>query len=148
MTMNLWDPLRDLVSVREAMDRLFEESFVPATRQWIRERRGPARLPLDVYTTPDEIVVLAPIPGVKPEDVEITLEGEVLTIRGEIKAPIENVDYIMQERWYGPFSRTLSINVPVNADKVEATFENGLLTLVIPKAEEVKPKTIKVQAKK
>jgi len=148
MTMSLWEPMRDLITARDMMDRLLEESFVPSTRRWTRERRGPARLPLDVYSTEDEIVIVAPIPGVKPEDVDITLEGDNLTIKGEIKPPIENVDYIMQERWYGPFSRSLVINVPVDANKIEATFENGLLTVVIPKAEEVKPKTIKVQAKK
>lgn len=103
---------------------------------------------MDVYTTEDEIVVQAPMPGVNPEEVDITLEGDTLTIKGEVKAPVENVDYVLQERWYGPFSRSLVINVPVDANKVEATFENGLLTVTIPKAEEVRPKTIKVHAKK
>jgi HSP20 family protein len=79
--------------------------------------------------------------------VEITLEGDTLTIKGEIKPPLENVDYIFQERAYGPFSRTLTLNVPVDAEKAEATFENGILTLTIPKAESVKPKTIKVKSK-
>lgn len=148
MTMSLWEPMRELITVRDMMDRLLEESFVPARRRWGREDRGPARLPVDVYTTEDEIVVQAPMPGVNPDDVEITLEGDNLTIKGEIKPPLENVDYIMQERWYGPFSRSLVINVPVDANKVEATFENGLLTVTIPKAEEVKPKSIKVRAKK
>lgn len=148
MTMSLWDPMRDLITVRDMMDRLLEESFVPARRRWGREDRSPGRLPVDVYTTEDEIVVQAPMPGVNPEEVEITLEGDTLTIKGEVKAPVENVDYVLQERWYGPFSRSLVINVPVDADKVEATFENGLLTVTIPKAEEVRPKTIKVHAKK
>ncbi len=147
MTMSLWEPMRELITVRDMMDRLLEESFVPA-RRWGREDRSPRRLPVDVYTTEDEIVVQAPMPGVNPEEVEITLEGDTLTIKGEVKAPLENVDYIMQERWYGPFARSLVINVPVDANKVEATFENGLLTVTIPKAEEVKPKTIKVHAKK
>ena len=143
-----WEPFRDLVSLREAMDRLFEESFVRpgfGWRQPVRERV--ARLPLDVYSTPDELVIMASVPGVAPEDVEITIEGETLSIKGERKPSLENVDYIFQERHYGPFSRTLTLNVPVQADKAEAVFENGTLTLTILKAEAVRPKVIKVKAK-
>ena len=82
------------------------------------------------------------MPGVKPEKVEITLEGDTLTIKGERPAPMENVDYVLQERAFGKFQRTLNINIPVDANKAEAKFENGLLTLTVPKAEAVKPKTI------
>lgn len=148
MTMSLWEPMRELITVRDMMDRLLEESLVPARQRWGREDRSSRRLPVDVYTTEDEIVVQAPMPGVNPEEVDIALEGDTLTIKGEVKAPVENVDYVMQERWYGPFSRSLVIHVPVDPDKIEATFEHGLLTVVIPKAEEVRPKTIKVRAKK
>ena len=126
-----WDPFREAVTLREAMDRLFEDSFVPA-----RRREGASeqifRLPLDAYVTPDEIVVTANMPGVKPEDVEITIEGDTLTIKGERPGPIENVDYVLQERPYGKFQRTLNINIPVDADKAEAKYENGLLTLSHP----------------
>ena len=82
-----------------------------------------------------------------PEDVEITLEGDTLTIRGERPGPIDNVDYVMRERPYGKFQRTLNINIPVDADKAEAKYEHGLLTLSIPKAEAVKPRTIAVVTK-
>jgi len=140
-----WEPFRELVSLREAMDRLFEESFVRPERWTARRRREGTVLPLDVYSTPDELVVLASVPGIKPDEVEITIEGDTLTIRGEIKPPAENVDYLMQEREYGPFHRTLLLNVPVQADKAEATFTNGVLTLTIPKAEKIKPKPIKVK---
>ena len=141
-----WDPFREAVTMREAMDRLFDDSFVPSGR---REGAGERtfRLPLDAYVTQDEIVVTANMPGVKPEDVEITLEGDTLTINGERPGPIENVDYVMRERPYGRFQRTLNINIPVDADKAEAKYENGLLTLSIPKAEAVKPKTIAVVTK-
>ena len=141
-----WDPFREAVTLREAMDRLFEDSFVPAGRR--ESAAEPTfRLPLDAYVTQDEIVVTANMPGVKPEDVEITLEGDTLTIKGERPGPIENVDYVMRERPYGKFQRTLNINIPVDADKAEAKYENGLLTLSIPKAEAVKPKTIAVVTK-
>lgn len=141
-----WDPFREAITLREAMDRLFEDTFVPARRREAAEEHV-YRLPLDAYVTPDEIVVLASMPGVKPEDVEITIEGDTLTIKGERPAPLENVDYVMRERPYGKFQRTLNINIPVDADKAEAKYENGLLTLTIPKAEAVRPKTIQVVSK-
>jgi HSP20 family protein len=138
--------MRDLVSLRDAMGRLHDETYAPP-RRLERSERQPARLPVDVYSTDNEIVIVAAVPGLTPDEVSITLEAETLSIRGELKPPIENVNYELQERYYGPFSRTFTINVPVDTDHVEATFENGLLTLVLPKAEEVKPKTIKVTAK-
>ncbi len=145
--MTRWDPVREAVTLREAMDRLFEDTFVPA-----RRREGASepvyRLALDAYVTPEEIVVLANMPGIKPEDVEITLEGDTLTIKGERPMPLENANYVMQERPFGKFQRTLNINIPVDADKAEAHYDNGLLTLTIPKAEAVKPKTIQVTASK
>jgi len=144
MTVVRWNPARELVSLREAMDRLFEDSFVRP--MWTGERER--RLPLDVYATPGEIVITANVPGLKPDEVEITLEGDTLSISGEVKPPLENVEYIFQERGYGKFSRTLTINVPVEHEKADANFENGVLTITLPKAEAVKPKSIKVTAKK
>jgi len=144
--LDYWSPMRDFLALRQAMDRLFEEVW--AQPEWGEPRRERvARLPLDAYSTDEEVVILASLPGVKPEDVEITIEGDTLTIKGEIPEPPENVDYILRERRYGPFSRTLTFNIPVQADKAEASFDNGLLTLVVPKAEEVKPRTIKVKTK-
>ncbi|HID62010.1 MAG TPA: Hsp20/alpha crystallin family protein [Anaerolineae bacterium] len=102
----------------------------------------PIRLPVDAYSTDSE-----PVPGASPEEVDITFEGDTLTIKGELKPPLENVDYVMQERRYGPFQRTLTLNIPVEIDKAEATFKDGVLTLTLPKAEAARPKTIKVKAK-
>ena len=141
-----WDPFREAVTLREAMDRLFEDSYVPARRQ-AEQREQVWRLPLDAYVTSEEIVIVANMPGVKPEHVEITIEGDTLTIKGERPAPLENVDYVLQERTDGKFQRTLNINIPVDANKAEAKFEDGLLTLVVPKAEAVKPKTIQIVSK-
>jgi HSP20 family protein len=143
-----WDPFREAVSLREAMDRLFEDSYTPARRQQNGNSVERAmRLALDAYVTPEEIVILANMPGVKPEAVEITIEGDTLTIRGERQRPLENVDYVMQERPFGKFQRTLNINIPVDANRAEARYENGLLTLIIPKAEAAKPKVIQVGTK-
>jgi len=143
-----WNPWRDTMTLREATDRLLEDSFVRPRRQWgegTQER--PFHLPLDVYTTPDEIVITASLPGLAPDEVDISIDGDILTIRGEMRGPLENVDYLFQERAYGTFARRLTLNVPVEANKAEAVFEHGVLTLTLPKAEETKPKVIKVKSK-
>lgn len=146
--MSLISPLREIMTLREAMDRLFEEPFF---RPWGMWRRGtpeePLRLPVDVYTTPEEIVIVASVPGLLPEEVDVSIQGDTLTIRGELRPPLDNVQYLFQERPYGPFTRSLVLNVPVDVDKAEVTLENGVLTITLPKAEEIKPKTIKVKAK-
>ena len=141
-----WQPMRDMVTVRQAMDRLFEESMVRP--QWGEDAREQVtRLPLDAYSTQEKIVIMASLPGVKPEEVEITIEGDTLSIKGTIPEPPENVDYILRERRFGPFSRVLTFNIPVEADKAEASFRDGLLTLSVPRAEEIKPRTIEVKTK-
>lgn len=142
----MWEPMSDLITLQQAMDRLFDEAWGRRGLGWRRGERVDL-LPVDVYTTADEVVVQASVPGVDPNDVEITIEGETLTIKGERKPPLENVEYQIQERRHGPFARTLSLGVPVQADKAEATFDQGVLTLTIPKAEEVRPKVIKVKSK-
>ena len=143
MSVTRWEPMNDLISLRQAMDRLFEDSFVRPGR--VLDRSSVTQLPLDVYATQDAVIVRASVPGVNPDDVEITIEGSRLTIRGEIKPQKDEGDYLLQEQRYGPFARTLDLALPVQADKAEASFKNGLLTLTIPKAEEIKPKTIKVK---
>jgi len=140
-----WDPLTDMVTMRQAMDHLFDEAWTRRGMGWGQGERV-APLPVDVYSTANELVVKASVPGVSPGNVEITIEGDTLTIKGETKAPLENVDYHIQERRYGPFARTLTLGMPVQADQAEATFDNGELTLVIPKAEEIRPKVIKVKS--
>jgi HSP20 family protein len=146
MSLSRWEPFRDLMTLRQAMDRLFEESFVRPGSRWTTEDSS-CELPIDAYVTDNDLVISAAVPGVDPKDVAITIEGDTLTIRGEYKGPLENVEYVFQERSYGQFNRTLRLNIPVQAEKAEATFDKGVLTLVIPKQEEVKPKTIKISTK-
>jgi HSP20 family protein len=143
-----WEPWSDLMSLREAMDRLFEESVVRPRAGWLAPL-GAASLAVDMYETDDKVVVKTAVPGVKPEDIDVSITGDVLTIKGETKTEekVEKADYIRQERRYGAFSRSLSLPSMVVADKASAEFENGVLILTLPKAEEVKPKTIKVKAK-
>jgi HSP20 family protein len=146
-SMSRWDPSREFVSLREAMNRLMEDSFVGGYAQGQDGNSAELRLPIEAYSTDHEIVVKAAVPGLKPEEVEITIEGDTLTLRGEYPRPMENVNYLISERAWGRFARTLQLNVPVEADKAEAVFENGLLTLTLPKAEAVRPKVIPIKAR-
>jgi HSP20 family protein len=104
-------------------------------------------LPLDVWATPEAFQVSTYLPGINPEDVEITFEGEELTIRGKLPTAPEGTEFIKRELYHGAFARRLNFSVPVDADHIEAHFHNGLLTLTVPKAEAVKPKQIKIQTK-
>jgi HSP20 family protein len=130
--------------MQQAMDRLYDETY--GRRQDWRPRERVELLPVDAYSTPEELVILASVPGLNPEDVDIMIEGDTLTIRGETQPSPEGAEYVIQERRFGPFSRTLTLNVPVQSEKAEAVFENGVLKLIIPKAEEVKPRQIKVKS--
>jgi HSP20 family protein len=142
-----WEPLSDLVSLRDAMDRLFEDSFVHM--RGLPAIFGSEPLALDVFETTDSVVVETAVAGVKPEEIEITITGDLLTIKGETRAEekVEKANYIRQERRYGAFQRSVQLPGSLVTDKAEATFEDGVLTLTIPKSEESKPKTIKVEAK-
>jgi len=143
-----WEPFRDLVSLREAMDRLFEESVVRPGGSTLAPRTG-GTLAVDVYETDEDVVVKASMPGVDPEDLEISITGDTLTIKGETRAEeeVEEENYFYRERRYGAFSRSMTIPTSVKADEADAGFEDGILTLRLPKTEEVKPKTIKVKTK-
>ncbi len=143
-----WEPFREMMSLRDAMDKLFEDSFVrPSRLLWPVLGRG--ELPIDMYQTDNDVVVKTSIPGLKPEEVDISITGDTLTIKGEHKEEKEakEQDYFCKELRYGAFSRSVAIPVPVKAEKAEATFENGMLTITLPKAEQAKPKQIKVKAK-
>ena len=143
-----WDPFRELSDMRETMDRLFERGF---SRPWrlLTWDMGEGFFPVDLYETDDEVVVNASLPGVKAEDVEIAVTGDTLTIKGETREEHEEKkpNYYRQERRYGAFQRVLTLPVRVDADKADATFEQGVLNLRLPKVPEVRPKTIEVKPK-
>jgi len=142
-----FDPLGEMVSLRSAMDRLFEDSFVsPLTWRTIGGSGENVTPPIDVHETADELIVTASLPGMKADDVEITMTGQTLTLRGEFKADdeISREQYLYRERRFGSFSRTLQLPVRVQGDQAEATFSDGVLTLSIPKADEVKPRQIQI----
>lgn len=139
-----WDPIRDMITMRQAVDRMLDESFARGT-----ETRGTGAwlLPMDAYITDDAIIIRADVPGIAAEDLDITLEGDALTIRGEIqREEADNRKYVLLERPTGPFERTININTPVDHDQVEASFKDGVLTLTLPKAETVKPRQITVKS--
>lgn len=144
------NPLRRIVSLPEANRNAFEDVFRgPAT--WSRRQATAAemtlRLPIDAYVTDHEIVVQAAFPGLAPESVQVTVDGETLSLSAELPGRIENVEYAFAERPHGRISRQLTLNVPVDVEKAEANFDNGLLTLTLPKADVARPKTIAVTAK-
>ena len=144
-----WEPFGNMMSLREAMNRLFEESFLRPGALATGEDTG-MNAPVDVYETEQNVVLKAAVPGVKPEDLDVSITGDVLTIKGEFKEEREQEqrrNYIRQERRYGSFCRQLTLPTAVDANKVSANFENGVLTLEMPKREEVKPKTVKITAK-
>jgi HSP20 family protein len=142
-----WEPAREMMTLRDAMDRLFDDAF---TRPLRLNDGGNWSMPaVDMYQTDNEIVVKAAIPGVKTDDVQINVTGEVLTIKGEIKEKEETQEkaYHLREQRWGMFERTLALPTDVIADKAKAEFENGILTITLPKAEELRPKTISIKTK-
>jgi HSP20 family protein len=137
-------PFGELLSLRSAMDRLFEDGSRP--HPWASLFDGGPGLPLDVTATTDEVRVEASLPGFRPEDVEITVENGILTIAGQTKEERNEGEgnYLLQEIRRGSFSRSVALPTGLEPDKATATFENGVLTLRIPKAEQLKPRQIRI----
>lgn len=142
-----WDPFSEFSGLRRAMDRVFED-FAP-TRSW----RGNGEVadltfPIDLYETGNEVVVKAVLPGIKPEEVDISVQGDALTIKGETRHDEETKEgnWYRREIRYGSFSRVIPLPVRVSSDKADAKFKDGMLTVTLPKAEEAVAKTIKVNA--
>lgn len=141
-----WEPAREMMTLREAMGRLFDDAL---TRP-LNFNDGAEAIPaVDLYQTDNEVVVKVALPGVKADETQINIVGEVLTIKGETKQEHETKEkayHIREQRW-GAFERSLVLPTEVVADKAKADFENGVLTITLPKAEEVKPKTINIKTK-
>lgn len=148
MSITRWDPWGDIISLREAMNNLLEESFVrpsPGTP-------GPgmaSSLALDVKETPDSFIVTASVPGVPPSDIDITVLGDTLRIHGHRKEDIEETGegnrWLLRERRFGAFERTVSLPSVVNSEGATADFKDGVLTIVLPKADVAKPRSIPVR---
>jgi HSP20 family protein len=136
--------LRDFMSLHEAMDRLFNESVVPSQGT----DNGSIALPVNVREEKDQYVITAALPGVRPEDVQIEATSNAITISGETtdEREVDEGEYVRRERRFGRFFRMLELPVEINAEGAEASFENGVLTLRVPKSEATKPKQVRVNS--
>jgi len=144
--LNRWDPFREMLSIRNNMDRMFDSALAGSPDRW---QPMAWDLALDVVESKDEFLVKASVPGINPDDLEITYNNNILTIKGELKEEneVEEAQYHLRERRYGSFARSLTLPTGIEANKIEANYEAGVLKLRLPKAEEVKPKKIAIQTK-
>ena len=147
MTIARFTPLTDVVSLREAMDRLFEDSFI-RSNGWASSNGHPLAVPVDLWETKDAYHLRADLPGLTPDDIEINVTPDTVTISGETKpgTDVTNEGWLRQERLFGKFKRSFTVPTQIDPSKVEAKFTNGVLELVLPKAENQKPRTIKINA--
>ena len=137
-------PFGELMTLRQAMDRLFDDEYRPF--RWMSGGLDGPALPLDVTTSDDALTIEAALPGIRPEDVDITIENGTVRISGKTadERKAEEGSYVVQEIRRGSFSRSVTLPNGLEPDKANATFENGILRLEIPKAEQVKPRQIKI----
>jgi HSP20 family protein len=137
-------PIADLVSMRDTMERLFDDRlFRPF---WVGEGQRETTPAIDLFATPEAVIAKVALPGVKPEDVDITVTDDLVTITGTFEEETEKTEagYVHKELSRGAFSRTFAIPTAVDTETAKASFKDGLLTLTLPKTEEVKPKHIKL----
>ena len=137
-----WDPFQEMLNLRRTVDRLFDNAN--PDHEWQPATWG---LALDVVENKDEFIVKASVPGINPDDLDISYADDTLTIKGEIKSDdeVKENEYHLRERRYGSFSRSISLPTKIKGDAIEASYQNGVISLRLPKAEEVKPKRIAIK---
>jgi HSP20 family protein len=137
------EPFRGLSTLQDQFNRLFNESFRNQPEESALTTWAPA---VDIYETPNELVVKADLPDVNEKDIDVRVENNLLTIRGERKfeKSVSEENFLRVERTYGAFSRSFSLPNTVNAEKIGAEYKNGVLTVTLPKREESKPRQVKV----
>jgi HSP20 family protein len=142
-TIARWEPFRGVTTLQEQINRLFNDGFNRTGEQSSLSAWAPA---VDIYETEQELVVKADLPDIDPKDLDIRVENNLLTIRGERKfeKKVSEENYLRVERSFGSFARSFTLANTVNTDAIKAEYQNGVLTLAIPKREEAKPKQIKV----
>ncbi len=138
-----WDPVQEMLNLRRTVDRFFDN--VSPDRDW--QQPSMWGLAVDLVENKDDFVVKASIPGINPDDLDISYSDDTLTIKGEIKEEkdVKEDQYHMRERRYGSFMRSITLPTKIKGDAIEANYQNGVVTLRLPKAEEVKPKRIAIK---
>ena len=138
-----WDPFQEMLNLRRTVDRLFDN--VNTEHEWPQ----PAMwgLAVDVVENKDDFLVKASVPGINPDDLDVSYADDTLTLKGEVKSDneVKENQYHLRERRYGSFARSISLPTKIKGDAIEASYQNGVLTLRLPKAEEVKPKRIAIK---
>lgn len=140
-----WDPFREMMTMRDITDRMLDKFFDEPVSEYRSPNWG---LALDVAENEDEFIVKASVPGINPDDLDITVTKNTLTIKGEMRHEEETEEerYHLRERRYGRFARSITLPTSVDSDRIEANYENGVLSLHLPKTEEMKPKRIEVRS--
>ena len=144
-----WDPFRDLMSIQERMNRLFDQTLA-RTRPEEEGIAASTWVPsVDIYETSDRVVMKAELPGLTREDIEINVRDNTLSLRGERKfeKDVKEENYLRIERAYGSFQRSFTLPATIQQDKIKAVFKDGVLEVTLPKAEEARPKQIKIDVK-
>ncbi len=146
MSIVKWSPLKELEEMRKEMDRLFEEFLSPVRRRRDVSTEGIISPNVDIFDRQGEIVIQVELPGVKKDDIDLTLTDDRLIVKGEIKKPegIKDEDYILNERRYGAFTRTINLPPDIDKSSVKAGLKDGILEIVLTRKAEAKPKEIKI----
>lgn len=144
-----WDSFTDLENIQMEMNRLFNSSLSREDRREVGLLDGVWSPAVDIYDSKDSILVRADIPGLKKEDIEVSVQADTLVIKGEKKQEkeVKEKDFVRIERFYGNFQRAIRLPSEVDTGRVDATYKNGVLELMLPKSEKAKPKQIKLEIK-
>ncbi len=145
MTIRRWDPTLELRRMEDYFDRLW--SLMPRPGVYGRLFEGERCAPMDVFQTADAFVIRLALPGIKPDDVTVNIEGNTLTVQGEVRpdTDVKDEDYLIRERRFGSFLRSVQLPGGLDVDKVQADYRDGILTITAPKREEMKPRAIPVR---
>jgi len=150
MAIDKWSPLKELEDMRRDMDRLFDEFTKPSRRGRIWPKSEGLSIPsVDLYEKGNDMVVKVELAGVRREDIDLTITKDTLIVKGEVKRneEVKEEDYFISERSYGSFSRTITLPFEAENEKAQASVNNGILEIIIPKREQAKPKEIKIEVK-
>lgn len=144
-----WDPFRDLEAIQNEMNKLFDSSLLRWGDRGVGLLEGAWSPAIDIYDSKDNIMVKADIPGMKKDEIHVSVHGDTLIIKGEKKQEKETKekDFVRTERFYGSFNRAIRLPAEVDVSGVSASYKNGVLELVLPKKEESKPKQLKIDIK-